>query len=59
MGELLDTSDVAQRAQRGAALAAAFERLMAGYNTELEQSGVSTDVPAAPCSQGPTVINSQ
>ena len=49
VAELMDTTDVAQRIQRGVDLVQAFDRLMAGYNSELEQTGVSTEVPAAPC----------
>ena len=45
----MDTTDVAQRIQRGVDLVQAFDRLMAGYNSELEQTGVSTEAPAAPC----------
>ena len=47
MAELLHTSDAAQRSSRGEALCNAFERLMAWYTSELELTGVSTEMPGA------------
>ena len=57
MADLLDTSDHAARFQRGVELEGAFERLLQGYNTELEQSGVSTQVPGVSCPNALCLFN--